>query len=118
MGVAGGPQPAIVPSRVAKMNTAGLPAAKAKSALPLNIIPVGWDGPATPCALGMVTISGTAPPAPLYRVDVPVPALFTHHGDEAPRDRPQAFCKLASMLTAEPSALAGWAMSDTRLVCT
>src|SRR5271156_832014 len=116
-GVAGGPQPAIVPFFVAKINDAGLFAAKSKSLLPLNIIPVGPDGPFAPAALGTVTTSGVMAPAPLYKVEVPVPSLFTHQGLAAPRARPQAFFRLGSTVTVVPSALAGCVVSDTKFSC-
>src|SRR3569833_428843 len=103
-GVAGGPQPAMVPFLVAKMNAAGLPAAKAKSAVPLNTLPVGTEGPATPCAVGIVTTRGTVTPAPLYNVEVPVPPLFTHQGLAAPRARPHPLTRLVSTVTAVPLA--------------
>jgi len=106
-GVAGGPQPAMVPFRVAKMNAAGLLAARAKSAVPLNIMPVGTEGPATPCAFGIVTTRGTVAPAPVYKVEVPVPPLLTHQGLDAPRATPHALTKLGSTLTAVPFAFAG-----------
>src|ERR1700723_2321252 len=117
IGVNGGPQPEIVPFFVAKMNAAGLFVAKAKSVVPLKIIPVGLDGPFTPAAFGTVTTSGVIAPAPLYKVEVPVPALFTHQGLAAPRARPQAFFRFGSMVTAVPSALSGCAISETKFSC-
>src|SRR5271154_1426094 len=114
MGVAGGPQPAIVPFLVAKMKAAGLLAASAKSVVPLKIIPVGLDGPSTPLALGMVTSSGTVAPAPENSDAVPVLSLFVHQGDEALRASPQGFFKFGSTSTVVPSAFAGWEISDTR----
>src|SRR5258708_4803604 len=92
-GVAGGPQPEIVPFAVAKMKTAGLPGAKAKSAVPLKTNPFGLEGLDAPLALGMVTTNGTVPPPPVYKVDVPVPALFSHQGVDAPRASPQEFLR-------------------------
>src|SRR5580698_3847611 len=117
MGVAGGPQPEMVPFLVAKMKSAGLPAAKAKSALPLNTIPVGLEGLDAPAALGTVTTNGTVLPAPEYRVDVPVPALLAHQGVEAPRASPHAFLRCGSIVTMVPLALAGCGISDTKFVC-
>src|SRR5271155_3153789 len=93
MGVAGGPQPAVVP---------------------LKIIPVGLEGPSTPLALGMVTSSGTVAPAPENSDAVPVLSLFVHQGDEALRASPQGFFKFGSTSTVVPSAFAGWEISDTR----
>jgi hypothetical protein len=87
----GGPQPAMVPFLVANMKEAGLLAAKAKSAVPLKMIPVGLKGPVAPTALGTVTTSATVPPAPVYRVEVPVPSLLTHQGLAAPRASPKDF---------------------------
>src|SRR5580658_2121047 len=95
-GVAGGPKPAMVPFLVAKMNDAGLFAASVKSVEPLKTMPVGAEGPATPLALGTVTTRATVVPAPVYKVEVPVPALLTHHGDAAPRASPHAFLRFGS----------------------
>src|ERR1700733_7188846 len=106
-GVAGGPQPAMVPFLVAKMNEAGLFAASAKSVEPLKTMPVGAEAPGTPLAFGMATTSFTVAPAPVYKVEVPVPALFTHHGDDAPRASPHAFLRCGSTVTVDPFALAG-----------
>src|SRR5271167_1238763 len=117
IGVAGGPHAEIVPFLVAKMNAAGLLAAKAKSAVPLKMMPVGLEGPFAPAALGTVTTRGIVAPPPLYNVEVAVPSLFTHQGLDAPRARPQGFFRLGSMPTFVPSALSGCAMSDTRFSC-
>src|SRR5579863_2703750 len=104
-GVAGGPQPDMVPLLVAKMKSAGLLGANAKSAVPLNTIPVGEEGVVTPFAFGTVTTRGTTAPPPVYRVAVPVPALLGHQGVDAPRASPHGFFKWASTVTAVPSAL-------------
>src|SRR5258707_13708051 len=100
-------QPAIVPFFVAKMNNAGALGARAKSAVPLKIIPVGVEGVVTPAAFRMVTTRGTVTPAPVYRVAVPVAPLFDHQGVDAPRAIPHGFFRCGSIPTVVPSALGG-----------
>ena len=81
-----------VPSSVAKMNLAKLvpPGVTGKVDAPLNTTPVG--PPAT------ATVSATlAPVVPLYRVEVSVPLLDTHHGVAGPETMPQPFTRLASV---------------------
>jgi hypothetical protein len=63
-----------------------------------------------PCAFGTVTTRAAVTPAPEYNVEVPVPALFTHHGVAAPRASPQVFLRCVSTVTAVPLAFAGWGM--------
>src|ERR1700736_4212854 len=100
------------------MKVAGFRGARAKSAVPLKIMPVGTEEPGTPLVFGTTTTSGTVSPAPLYKVETPVPPSFTHHGLEAPRARPHAFLRCLSTVTADPSALADCGISDTKFVCT
>ena len=69
-----------------------------KSCVPLKIIPVGAELPVLPGALGTTTGEGGAMivPVPVYRVEVPVPALFTHHGLPAERASPHEFLRFGS----------------------
>jgi hypothetical protein len=85
------------------MNTAGLGVLPGtlviiKSVVPLKTFPVGVEGPSAPGAFGITTGDGGAMivPVPEYRVEVPVPALFTHQGLEALRVMPQAFLRFGS----------------------
>src|SRR5579863_4056588 len=117
-GVAGGPHPDMVPSLVAKMKSAGLLGANAKSAVPLKTIPLGDEGAVTPSALGTVTTKGTTAPAPVYRVAVPVPELLGHHGVDAPRASPQGFFKCGSTVTVVPSAFGSCGTSEIKFLCT
>jgi hypothetical protein len=121
-GVTAGFHAEMVPFNVAKINEAGagvLPGTLViiKSVVPLKTIPVGAEAPFAPGALGTVTGDGgaTIVPVPVYRVEVPVPALFTHQGLEALRARPQAFLRFGSW-TATACPLT-FARSETRLVC-
>ncbi len=50
--------PEMVPSSVTKMNSAGIPGARVKSALPLNTCPVGVDVEVDPLGGGMTTTRG------------------------------------------------------------
>src|SRR5919107_3456684 len=107
-------QAAMVPPTVAKMKFADAPVpgtTKPDEAL-LNVWPVG--GPP-----GTLTISGEPAgaatmglplTAPMYSVEVEVPALDTQTGVLGPRDIPQAFFRFGSVMCALP----GW--SDTRFV--
>src|SRR5882724_7830441 len=117
-------QPEMVPSSVAKMNTAGRPAGvplsnKKSVGLPLNTTPVGVDCvpaaakpgggtttkfPATPPASVKIL---TGLPAPLSRFEVPELLFPTHQGPLELRVSPQGFLRLGSTRTVVPSALFG-----------
>src|ERR1700684_3795454 len=112
-------QPWIVPSSVAKMKTAGLPAARRKSVvLPLYRTAVGDPGAGWLGALGILTPFPGAPPAALsativtgtstgagvcpagfsgfkpdvlYSVEVPQALFEIHQGVVGPWTNPQAF---------------------------
>src|SRR6266536_2666783 len=84
-----------------------------KPPLPLKITPVG--AAVVPAGLpvggGMVTVSGTFTPSPLYSVDTPVPLSATHQGVVGPCTNPQAWTRLGSVIWARP------ARAETRFVC-
>src|SRR6476659_9360913 len=102
----------MVPSSVAKMNTAGFPGVSGKSVVPLKTCPVG-----VPVGLefgspeGMVTTRDFGLPVPSYRVDLPAPLSEIHQGVPDPRDIPQGLTRFGSVTGAMPGIL------DTRLVC-
>src|SRR6266566_3205031 len=109
-------QPDIVPSSVSKMNTLekDVPFSETlKPPLPLKITPVGAAVvPAgLPAGGGMVTVSGTFTPWPVYSVDTPVPLSETHQGVAGPCTNPQGFTRFPSVNCAAPTR------SETRFVC-
>jgi hypothetical protein len=105
--------PEMVPSSVTKINNPGLPAATAKSVVPLKTMPLGVAVSVLPFGGGTVTTNGVAGcgfPFASYRVEVPVPLFDTHQGLPLLRAKPQGFLRLGSVTGAMPS------MSETRLV--
>src|SRR5579859_1089694 len=110
VGFAPGFHPEMVPSRVAKMNTACFPGITSKLVPPLKTMPVGWDRLVCPMGGGMVTTSGSGAPAPLNSRDVPPTVVLTHHGLVEERAVPHAPTKLVSVLIALPDT------SETRLL--
>src|SRR5438876_11029765 len=78
-------QAAIVPSSVAKRNTAALPLTW-KALVPLKMRPVGAEGPVAPMGAGIVTTNalptGSGVPSPLQTVDTPMPLSPTQNGPE------------------------------------
>ena len=81
--------------------------------VPLKTIPVGVEVvPAgLPVGGGIVTTSACLVPAPLYKVERPVPLSLTHHGLFELAARPQGLTRSLSITAA------GTAPSETRLVC-
>src|SRR5437867_2518373 len=96
----------MVPSSVAKMNRAGLPFGRTKSALPLKTVPVGVASVPEGAFFGggIVTVPvpliGTIAPAPVYSVEKPVPLSETHHGLVLLRLSPQGFFRFGSTTAA------------------
>src|SRR5580704_7289426 len=91
-GVTAGFHPEMVPFSVEKMKSAGAGVFAAtflirKSVVPLKRTPVGDELPLAPGAFGTTTGEGgeTTLPAPVYRAEVPVPALLIHQGLDALR---------------------------------
>src|SRR5436190_17682985 len=84
-----------------------------KPPLPLKITPVGAAVvPAgLPVGAGMVTVSGTFTPPPLYSVDTPVPLSATHQGVVGPCTNPQGLTRFGSW------NIATLGRSETRFVC-
>src|SRR5215472_12419500 len=124
-------QPEIVPSSVTKMKTAGrlegVPLSRMKSVgLPLKTIPVGVAvvpagavfGGGTKMKLSNALPAGSGKKltgAPFaYTLETPVPLSLIQKGLVELRVSPQAFLRLGSTITAEPSEFAGCVMSDTR----
>src|SRR3977135_2246798 len=115
-------QPEIVPSSVAKINTAGFPAgvplpSRKSVGLPLNTTPVGVDcvpAGAKPGGGTMTKFPGTPPasvkmlrglPSPLKRLEVPELLLPIHQGLPELRVSPQGFFRLGSIVGAFPAML-------------
>src|SRR5512147_26190 len=103
-------QPEIVPSSVTNRKRAVLPGTSSKPVVPLKTVPVGTPG-SLPVAGGTVTTSDCATPAPLYRVESPVPLSAAHHGVVELRERPQGLTRFGSVNVAMPD----W--SETRFAC-
>src|SRR5437764_12202404 len=83
--------PRMVPLSVENRNTDGPwspPCLTTKSLLPLYTVPVG--------APGTFTVSGTFEPSPMYSVDVFVPLLATHQGEDGLSLTPHALTRSLS----------------------
>src|SRR3979411_1530076 len=100
----------IVPSSVATMNEAGLPAATLNEDVPLNTTPVPAP-PVLPPGAGSATVRAIVPPLPLYSVDKPDLLSEIQNGLVGDATMPHGFTKPGSTRSARPGR------SDTRLCC-
>ena len=110
-GLTGGPQAAIWPVSVAKMNRAGaltVPLVSTNPVPGLLTCPVG-TGIVTRTVGTLVAV--VEPGADEYSVDDDVPLFDTHSGVVAPRERPHGLTRSSSCSEALP------AWSETRLTC-
>src|SRR5580692_10942019 len=96
-----GAQPAMAPSKVAKMKSDEFPPT-ANPPDPLNTSPVGWPGP-LPLADGIVTCNPCLTPAPVYSVDHPDPLSLIQNGDPGERAIPHPFTSSGSSCLACPA---------------